>query len=157
MASRATIGDVIEIPTPKGLAYAQFTHNDPQWGQLLRVLPGFFEKRPSDLSELVKKDEVFVSFFPLQAALRKKIFGVVENHPVPEDAEDFPLFRATGWRDKSGKVLDWWLWNGKRSWQIEGQLTPEQKKLPIQEVINDTLLIERIEQGWTPETDKWSQ
>ena len=36
-------GDVIEIATDKGLAYAQYTHEEPRfYGSLIRVLPGVF-------------------------------------------------------------------------------------------------------------------
>ena len=152
MAKRIKIGDIIEVSTAKGFAYAQFTHKDTQWGSLLRVLPGFFADRPTAFQDLARQDAVFVSFFPLQAAIKRKIVQVVANCPVPSDVAQFPLFRAPGWTDKSGKVLDWWLWDGEKSWQI-GQLTENQKRLPIKEVINDTLLIERIENGWSPVKD----
>jgi hypothetical protein len=52
----------------------------------------------------------------------------------------------------TGKVKVWWLWDGEREWQV-GELTEEQRGLSFREVWNDTLLIERIESGWTPETD----
>ena len=119
---------------------------------MIRILPGFFEERPPDLCELVKEKEKFVTFFPLQAAVNRKIFEVVENCDVPQSAKQFPLFRAAGWIDRKGRVLDWWLWDGERSWRI-GKLTQDQLKLPIRSVINDTLLIQNIEEDWTPETD----
>jgi ribosomal protein L34E len=65
---RPRIGDVIEIETPKGLAYAQYTYKHdtpPRYGALLRVLPGLYEARPSDFSDLVQQDERFYVFFPL--------------------------------------------------------------------------------------------
>lgn len=65
---RPKIGDVIEIPTPRGLAYAQYTHKHPMYGALLRVLRGIYTKRPADFSEVVKQEEHFKAFFPLKAA-----------------------------------------------------------------------------------------
>ncbi len=47
----------------------------------------------------------------------------------------------------------WWLWDGEKSWKV-GEISPAQRKLPIKEVMNDTMLIELIEDGWTPETDQ---
>jgi hypothetical protein len=44
---RPEIGDIIEIKTPKGLAYAQYTHRDALYGNLLRVLPGLYERQPN--------------------------------------------------------------------------------------------------------------
>ncbi|KKQ94781.1 MAG: hypothetical protein UT18_C0007G0037 [candidate division CPR2 bacterium GW2011_GWC2_39_10] len=75
---------------------------------------------------------------------------IVGNEPVSEEFNKLPLFRARGGIDTDGKVVSWWLWDGEKEWKI-GNLTPEQRKLPIREVINDTLLIERIESGWKPE------
>ena len=51
---RPKIGDVIEIPTPKGLGYAQYVlryTEPPRYGALVCVLPGLHKKRPSDLSK----------------------------------------------------------------------------------------------------------
>lgn len=152
MAKKIKIGDIIEIPTAKGFAYAQFTHAHARYGALLRVLPGFFKSKPSEFSEFIQKQEIFVTFFPLQAAVNRGIFKVVTNCPVPDFANSFPLFK-TGLPDPvTNKVKDWWLWDGEKEWKI-GELKPEQISLPIRGVWNDTLLIERIESGWTANTE----
>jgi len=153
MGKRIKLGDVIEIPTSRGLAYAQYALRKEQWGALIRVLPGFFEKRPPTLCDLVTQKERFVTFFPLQAAVNRRIFEVVENCETPESAKAFPLFRAAGYVDRQGKVHDWWLWDGEREWRI-GNLSQAQVKLPIRSVINDTLLIKEIVDEWSPETDR---
>ena len=51
-----------------------------------------------------------------------------------------------------GEHMDWWIWDGERQSRIE-KLTPEQRKLPIRSIWNDTLLVRRFENEWTPETD----
>ena len=71
---------------------------------------------------------------------------------MPSDAADFPLFRAAGFIDREGVIHNWYFWDGKKEWPVE-ELTDEQYWLPLREVINDTLLIERLEEGWTPYTD----
>lgn len=152
MAKKCKIGDIIEIPTPSGLAYAQFTHLHPRYNALLRVLPGKYESRPVDLSRLAQSEEKFATFFPLQAALNQGIFCVVANHSVPATASTFPLFR-TGIEDpQTRKVKVWWLWDGEKEWKV-GDITPEQRRLPLRGIWNDTLLIERIDANWTPEND----
>ena len=128
MGKRVKVGDVIEIPTERGFAYAQYALRKEQWGALLRILPRFFEERPSDLCELVKQKEKFATFFPLQAAVNRKIFEVVTNCPVPDYALDFPLFRDDGHIDRQGKVHNWFLWDGQRSWRVD-KLTKEQARL----------------------------
>ncbi len=57
--------------------------------------------------------------------------------------------RKAGWRDGSGRVLNWWLWDGEREWQVE-KLTPELESLSLAQIWNDTLLVERIIEGWSP-------
>ena len=62
---RPRLGDVIEIETPKGLAYAQYTHehrDPPRYGSLLRILPGIYSQRPSDFAALVAEEERFSVF-----------------------------------------------------------------------------------------------
>lgn len=152
MAKRVKLGDIIEIPTSKGLAYAQFSHLHPRYNALLRILPGLFDLRPADLSSIVESPEVFVPFFPLQAAINQDIFEVAGNHPVPDFAKSFPLFRAGVIDPATKKVNIWWLWDGTKEWKV-GEITPEQRNLPLRGIWNDTLLIERIESGWTPATD----
>jgi hypothetical protein len=153
MARRVKIGDLFELSTGLGLAYAQCTHRHPEFGHLVRVLPGFFEQRPETFSQLAEKRAKFVTFFPLQAAVSKQVVIVVAHEAIPEDAQVFPVFRA-GSPGPGGRVETWWLWDGEREWRI-GELTDEQRHLPIRGIWNDTLLIERIVSGWLPETDPW--
>ena len=152
MAKKIKIGTVIEIKTELGNAYAQFSQYHeapPKYGALLRVLPGIFRERPKNFKELVDLKESFAVFFPLQAALNKGIVQVVAQEQVPSHARAFPLFRAGNVNPATGKVEQWWLWDGEKSWRIE-KITDEQLDLPIKEICNDSALIQRIEDGWTP-------
>ena len=153
MGKRTKLGDVIEIRTRRGLAYAQYSHRHARWGPLLRVLPGFHESRPDSLSMLVNAPTLFVTFFPLQQALSQGVCESVGNLDVPDFAAGFPLFRCAGHVDRDGKVHDWWLWDGESESRVRF-LTAEQRRLPIRAIWNDTLLVERIEEQWTPEQDK---
>lgn len=156
MPKRAKIGDVIEIKTKKGLAYAQYTYKHdkpPRLGALIRVLPGFFKKRPSSFSELVKEKERFIAFFPLGAYVHRKVVSIVGNEPLPDEWKELPLFRDGIEDPETGKVTVWWLWDGEKSWKV-GELTSEQRKLPVKPgTWNDIMLIHRIESGWTTADD----
>jgi hypothetical protein len=144
---RPQIGDVVEIQTLRGFAYAQYAHNHrdpPQYGELLRVLPGLYPQRRSDFADLVVQEERFWVFFPLGPALNRGIFRIVANEAVPEAKRRFPIFGSL-----SGDGTVWWMWDGKREWKARSprQRTPR----AIQEIWNDTLLVERIaDVGWTP-------
>lgn len=146
---RPQIGDIIEIPTPKGLAYAQYSHEDPLMGSLLRVLPGLNAVRPAGFSDLVRMPERFVVFFPLKAAVARGTVQVVSQEQIPERCRPFPLFRGGNRNRATGRIEEWWLWDGQREWRV-GKLAPEHRNLPLREIWNDTLLIERIAEGWSP-------
>ena len=146
------IGDVVEINTAKGLAYAQYAHKHKQFGALLRVFGKFFDTRPSGFTDLVSNKPVFMCFFPLSAAVDQRIVSIIDNVALPSDAWEFPTFRAGVVDQATRKVGVWWMWDGEKEWRI-GELTAEQRRLSIRGVWNDTLLIERIESDWMPETD----
>jgi hypothetical protein len=149
MAKNAKPGDIFEIATTKGKAYLQNLLRYPQWGALIRVSEQLFDVRPSEINEIFARGHRFLIFFPLNAAAKQGIVEYVGTMPVPHELEKLPLFRD-GNPDREGKVKDWWLWDGEREWKI-GQLSLEQRKLPIVEIVNDTALIYYIETGYRPE------
>jgi hypothetical protein len=149
---RPRIGDVIEIPTPRGLAYAHYTHRHtepPCYGSLLRVMPGLYQERPTDFSVIVRLNPIFTSFFPLGAACNRKIVRVVASESISMQNNEFPIFRNS--LSDSGP---WWLWDGKKEWRVR-TLSPQQlKDYPPLGVWTDILLVERIMQDWRHEHDR---
>ena len=160
MSKRVRIGDVVEIPTSKGLAYAQVTHIHSEahssYGPLLRIAPGFFLKRPERLDKLVRKESTVVMFCALQSAIKKGICEIVSNVSVPEQANRFPLFRASNDSPGANTTKNWWFWDGHRTWPV-GRITAGQRRMPLREIVDGVLLRERIEAGWSPEKDPYSQ
>jgi hypothetical protein len=150
--NKPRIGDIFEIPTAKGLAYAQYTHQHSKLGALIRVFDSLYSSTPSDWGKMVDGPVQFSTFYPLKAAVQRGISRIVAHHQVAEPNRSFPTFRAGIIDPKTRKVSVWWLWDGENEWKI-GNLSPEQRKLPIREVWNDTLLVQRIEEGWRPEID----
>jgi len=116
MSKKAFVGDIFEIPTARGKAYAQCTHIHAEFGHLIRILPGFHEERPGKRDGIVKQKESFVAFLPLQAAVSRQIFEVVGHLEVPVSARKFPVFRAGVENPATKKVKNWWLWDGKKEW-----------------------------------------
>lgn len=147
---RASIGDLIEVETPRGLAYVQYSHRSPRSGALIRVLPGFFETRPNSFEKIVAEKERFYAFFPVDAAVAQNLVTVVANEEVPKTIRNFPLMRMAGLPDRHGTVRDWWLFDGVREWPVDG-LTPEQQSLSINEILGYPVLIQRIAENWTPD------
>ncbi len=148
---RPKIGDVIEIQTPRGFAYAHYTHEHqrtPKYGALIRVLAGIHAARPELFENLVAQAPQFITFFPLGSACARRIVTIVGHEAIPCASQAFPLFRAS-MRTPKG-YGPWWLWDGTKEWKV-GRLEPGMEQLPIRGVINDTLLIERIVKGWRHE------
>lgn len=145
MSKRPKIGDIVEIPLPNnGFGYAQYTHKHKMYGALLRIF--LIQEKVGDVTELSEATHQFTTFFPLGAAVNRKIVGIVGNLPVRKEFKEFPVFR-TGVANQSGAVEVWWLWDGESEERI-GRLSSEQMEYPIRGVINDTLLVERIGSGW---------
>jgi hypothetical protein len=160
MGKRARIGDVIEIPTSKGLAYAQYTHRHsapPTFGDLIRVLRGFYPKRLSreKLEDLVKKPHRFSTFFPVKKAVLANFFEIVGNFVVPEFARQFPIFKEaiTIKVRFNPDEVNWSLWDGEESWNVGKLSREEQMKYPTLVIFNDTGLIHAIETGKSQERD----
>jgi hypothetical protein len=146
------IGDIIEIPTANGRAYAQYTHQHPTHGGLIRVFDTLFESRPDTFSEIVGGRVRFSTFFPIAAAVKRGLISVVGNEEIAPHNRSFPVFRNGVADPTTKKVATWWFWDGQKEWKV-GAITSEQRKMPILGVWNDTLLVERIETGWTPSND----
>jgi hypothetical protein len=84
------IGDVLEVPTPRGLAYVQYTHHQEPLGTLIRVLPGFHQSKPADFVELAKAKELYFVFCPIETLVNQGLLQVVSNERVPDSAVQFP-------------------------------------------------------------------
>jgi hypothetical protein len=149
------VGDLLEIKTPIGVAYALFTHKHegrPKFGALIRVFDQMYAERPSDLPSIVKQAVRFSTFFPVGAAVKRGIVEIAARLTMPPNLLPFPIFRSGTIDPKTKKVNVWWLWDGSKSVRV-GQLSSEQRELPIRAVWNDTFLVERIVEGWRPESD----
>ena len=144
--AKSKIGDLVEIRTALGISYAQYTHEDDQHGSLVHVFDRTYIEQPVDLSEIFDNLAGFSVFFTLDEALKTKSFSIVGNVLIPEEIRGFPLFRCGG-IGVSGKVKTWWLWDGENQVRI-GTLTEAQKSLPVRQIWNIALMIERIECRW---------
>jgi hypothetical protein len=154
MAARIAFGDVFEIATGKGLAYLIYTHKHtepPRYGALIRVLKGLYKSRPKDIDAIVEAGEQFAIFFPLGAALNRGIVKKVGNVPVPSSMAKFPIFKGNNDPKAKADNPNWWLWDGNKEWKVGRLTSAEELSYPINSVVNDTALIEYIEDDWSPE------
>ena len=149
------IGDLIEIKTPEGLAYVQYTakHTDPPvFGELIRILPGLYKARPDDFSVLANQKERYFVFTPITRACRKKWATIVSNEVVPEWAQGIPLMRMANQIDSNGEGRDWYLWDGVKSWPANDA---DVGQLSIASIWGHEVLVEKLAEGWLP-SDNYS-
>lgn len=146
------IGDVIEIATAQGFAYAQFTHDIPLQCELLRILPGLYPSRPSNLDSLVRQRERYVTFFLLRNFLYSSRAGVaiVGHFEIPARNRPVPLFRSPALEPRElGPPPYWTLWDGERRWQVD-RLTEAQRDLPVGGIPHREVFLDQIATGWSP-------
>ncbi len=150
---RAKIGDIIEIPTKRGRAYAQFIAQVEPYGALIRVFDGLFDTRPK-ASTLTALPVRFTNFFPLTSALKQKVVTKIGNEPVPASLRAQSLFRYGLPHPVTRKVEEWYLWDSENDQYTKlDELTAEQSRLPRTGVWNIDFLVERIEGNWSPDQD----
>lgn len=147
---KINLGDIFFVETSKGYALLQYIFEDHRTGSLIRVFDGFFEDvNKIDFNQiLIKKFDVF---FPLKLAFKKKMVNKVEGvnlkaDNIPSKMTSVLIIRGEfkGWHVVN--VDDW-----KRELKIE--LTDEEKDYSEWGIWNFQLLLERLEDNWTPR--KW--
>jgi hypothetical protein len=158
-AKKATIGDIVEINTPAGLGYLQYTHDAGTNGELVRVLPGLYSNRPSDFATLAQQRELYFVFYIMNYALRTGQATIVSSQPVPEWAKAHPMMRHAAAFDDSRRVIRWRIVSAASQLTPQEliraplltELTPEQKKLSIREIWPHAAMVRELARGWTPE------
>jgi hypothetical protein len=159
IAQKASIGDIVEIRTPAGLGYVQYTHDAGTNGELVRVLPGLYTKRPSDFAALARQKELYFVFYIMNYALRTGQAEVVSNQSVPEWAKAHPMMRHAAAFDDFRRVIRWRIISAASRLTLEElqrtplltELTPEQKRLSIREIWPHAVMVKELARGWTPE------
>jgi len=146
---RPKFGDGLEIPTPKGFCLPPVCESRFIAWSIDSCASWFFLKRPENFSSIVLQQEQCFTFFPVSAAVNRGIVTIMANEAIPESARKMPVLRTPGGIDKRGKILNWWILDGE-SKQLVSELSAEQKNLSIASVMNDTMLVHRIVEGWSP-------
>ena len=145
-----TPGDVFEIKLNQAnsFGYLQYIYSHEMFGQCMRVLSGTYVNRP-ELNELANKTEITIVFFPLKYALKDKDAVKIGNIDLPKNTDIPPRMRVRGLMKEDGSY-SWSIWNGKRAEgkRMQGELTPDQKKIPVLGTANINAVREMIEGKW---------
>lgn len=148
---KARFGDVIEISTPRGLAYAQYATRHPDYGDVIRILPGLFVTRPANLEGLVQ-EVGFFAFYPLVVAVSRGMVDVVANIQNPAGCEGPRKLRRAGARSNEGRALTWVI-TGENGDYVRENLSLEEKRLPIVAIWNHEMLVQQLASIWHPEQE----
>ncbi|HEX5747543.1 MAG TPA: ribonuclease E inhibitor RraB [Archangium sp.] len=150
---RARLGDVLEVSTPRGLAYIHYTYfTEEPYREVIRILPGFFATRPTEFTELVNHPKAFFAFYPARAAVSQGAVEVVAHHPL-SPGQAFPaVYRWAGARSREGRVLAWRICEGTKETLVR-DLSDEQRYLPIFSIFLHDSLVSALTDEWRPEHD----
>lgn len=139
-------GDIVEVETPKGLAYVQLTHTHPSYPPVVKFLKGTYQDRPNNVAVLAD-EKAPVAMLPLTGALTK--LGLkhvrVANTDIPFGEQKFPIFRMPI-RGKKGEILYWWFWDGQ-GLTFSSELVERQDQLPMREVMSSERFLTQLMAG----------
>jgi hypothetical protein len=139
-------GLAFSIVCDLGFAVGIVTHDLPRIGSLIWMAEPTFDEEPT--IEQVQEIEGWrwPVFFPVAAAIRRKIVSPIGEVSVPEGLRQFPLLRSR---------------NGRGGWTlvkfVDGASQPagpaSDPAIARYSVVNDTRLKEMIVSGWRPENN----
>jgi hypothetical protein len=125
----------------------QYSHEHPEDGSLVRVLPGVYPARPGDIKRLVQQHRFFV-LYPVRSAVRAGAAQLVSNAPVPEAYQPLPRMR---WAlQGEGHRYGWTLWDGTRQVGFRRKLEGDERLIPERaSTWSHGLIGDRIASHWT--------
>jgi hypothetical protein len=146
------IGDIFELPTNKGYVYLQCVQIPKDRRQELELIRVYYQVHPDNTTDVsvIQESQFFYLSFVLQAAYNRKIVNKIGNIPLEPEFKIPRYFRTENAFGEGWQIID------TSNWQRETKkkLTEEQKKLSPWGTWNDTLLIDRLDKGWTLENWK---
>jgi len=149
---RVRLGDLLEVVTPRGLAYVQYAGKHPEYGYAIRVLPGFFQTRPQDWTTLASQQGYF-TFYPVSAAVSQGLIAIAAHHPIPLGRELPSTFRRRGAIAPDGRVMTWLIFGNGGPETLRTTLSPEEKRLSIASIWNHAFLVDRLIEEWRPDKE----
>jgi hypothetical protein len=144
------IGDIFKIPLQNDrVAYGQYVFKDRKQGPLIQV----YDFITSDTNSRIDRTMLVKYLFPpvitgLFAAIRSGLWQVVDNYPVKNFV--YPKFISAYYDERTGKVIKWFIWDGKNYIPLGSRINDEQKQLEFLVVWSPYDIIYRIETGKYP-------
>lgn len=144
---RPAPGLAFSIVCDLGFAVGLVAHDIPKTGSLIWIAEPTFDEEPTLVQVRQISSWRWPVFFPVGAAMRRRIISPIGTLPVPAALREIPVMRS---RDGRG---GWTLVSF-----VEGASQPSgvgtDPAMPVFSVVNDTRLREMIVSGWSP-IDEW--
>lgn len=149
---RLPIGEVLEFPVMNRLAYLHLIDYDSSYGiDYLRLLPGLYEHRPTDLEFLVDQRELCFVQFPTAHIVRKKMMFRIGN--VSRDSFRAPQYMRVPFSVPGG-IAGWHIVNTRTLYnQFVERLSEEQRTFSTYSIPTMSDLADIVANGYTP--DQW--
>lgn len=146
--ARLRPGDVLATDCDKGLALLGYVGHHAHFGDLILVPPRIFAG-PVDRICSVFDTSVYFQFYPATSSLRH---GLVRKVGFCTEAMRVIPPRWCNIIDKNddGTVRVWNICDGS-SRLVRHSLSDDERQLPVGEIINHPVLLERLRASWTPE------
>ena len=143
------IGDIFELPTNKGYVYLQCVQIPEDRRQELELIRIYYHVHPHSVADVsfIQESEFFYLRFVLQAAYNRKIVDKVGNISLEPEFRIPRYFRTENAFGEGWHIID--TLSRQRETIIE--LSEEHRKISPWGTWNDTLLIDRLDKGWTLE------
>ncbi|WP_052821531.1 hypothetical protein [Pseudomonas syringae group genomosp. 3] len=130
MAKKVKLGDILQILTSQGFAYAQVIQKHPEFGFLIRTLSGFYNEQPKHFSAMLEGEPQFSALFVFQSAVNQDLLSVMANVPIPESLQVLPTLRSRN----GGKGGSIWLWNGCEAVRLEREISSKELNILQEEL-----------------------
>lgn len=149
---KLTKGDVFKIKTNIGFGFLQYVETDKMEVEFVRVLEPI--QRTDEISQSeVDQEERWNTGFPLKAAARKKIVERVGTFKIPKSYVQSEYARSQ--HNVTGEFMGWYIVNKSTLMrELKKNLSDKDLKLSPHGIMNDTLIIQKLEQNWRLENWK---
>jgi hypothetical protein len=145
--ARLRPGDVLKVECGSLLGFIGYLGRHAHFGDAVWVLPELFADSPLDLCSRFNGAGYF-QFYPATTAARHRLatkvgFCAEAMRVVPA------RWRNIINRNADGTVRSWLICDSVGH-EPRDHLTVEERSLPIGQIINHELLLQRLREGWTP-------
>lgn len=143
-------GDLFRIPlSDEGYAIGHYVYWDQHNGPFIQVFDHIAPKGELDIDEVRNRKYLFPPVITgLMAAIKKGVWEIVGYEPVRGFV--YPNFISAFWDQRTGEVINWFLYNGSSYTKLGPVLPLEYKILEVLVVWSPYDIAYRVETGNIP-------